>query len=141
LIGLAVLVAGLLAGCGPAAVSQTSTRSGACTAGYSSQSPVINLSGIDDGHSITAHLCDAISVVLAGTQPVEWQFVQSSDESVLSVVPLPLPHPTGGGTEAVYLANLTGTAVLSADAVSLPCVPQANCPTPAHWQVTVTVMQ
>jgi hypothetical protein len=126
-------------GCLPTASSQTSSQPDACTAGYSSQSPVINLSRVDDGRSITAPLCAAVWVVLAGSQPVEWQFVQSSDVTVLSVVPLPLPHPTGGGTEAVYLAKHTGTAVLSADAVSLPCVPTANCPTPAHWQVTITV--
>jgi len=139
---LVLVVAGLVAACGMVGTSHAPTPAPtavACTSGYSAQSPVVNLSVTDNGRSITAHLCDAIWIVLTGSPPQPWLFVQSSDPMVLSVVPLPLPHPPNG-TEAVYLARNTGAAELSSTTAIPPCAPIATCPPPANWTVGVTVV-
>ncbi|HXC75613.1 MAG TPA: hypothetical protein VNU19_01035 [Candidatus Acidoferrum sp.] len=140
---LVLFVAGLVAACGMTETSQVPTPARAavaCTTGYSAQSPVINLSVTDSGRSITAHLCDAIWIVLAGSPPQPWLFVQSSDPTVLAVVPLPLAHPPNG-TEAVYLARKIGAAELSSTTAIPPCTPIATCPPPAQWSVAVTVLK
>lgn len=139
---LVLIVAGLVAGCGMVGTSDAptpATAAGACTTGYSAQSPVINLSVTDNGRSITAHLCDTIWMVLTGSPPQPWLFVQSSDPTVLAVVPLPLPHPPIG-IEAVYLATKTGRAELSSTTAIPPCAPIATCPPPAQWSVDVNVV-
>ena len=126
---LPVLAAALLAGCGagPGALDAAPALS-TCTTGYSNQID-IHLSNPDDGRSITANLCDAIDVVLLGRTSSQWQSIDSSDEGVLKVVPLPLPAPPPGGAHDIYLAQQTGTAVLSS--VSPTC----------RWSVTVTVVR
>jgi len=137
---LDALVVGLLTACasGLGTPAQSPAPS-ACAAGYSAQSPVIDLAVTDNGRSITASLCDVIWVTLGGGLSGGWQSVETSDPTILALVPLPLPHPPDGGTEAVFLAKHVGVAALSAAGLSVPCAPIANCPTPANWAVTVTV--
>jgi hypothetical protein len=136
---LVLVVAGLVAACGMVGTSQAPTPAPAavaCTTGYSAQSRVINLSVADNGRSITAHLCDAIWIILTGSPSRPWLFAQSSNPAVLAVVPLPLPSDANG----VYLAKRTGAAELSSTTAIPPCTPTATCPPPAHWTVGVTVV-
>jgi hypothetical protein len=141
-ICLVLVVAGLVAACGMVGTSHAPTPAPTavtCTTGYSAQSPVINLSVADNGRSITAHLCDVIWIVLTGSPSQPWLFVQSSDTTVLAVVPLPLPY-LPNGAEAVYLARKTGAAELSSSTAIPPCAPIATCPPPAHWTVDLIVV-
>jgi hypothetical protein len=133
---LLVLIAGLLAGCvaepgaSPAVVS-------ICTTGYANRID-IHLSNPDNGRSSTAHLCDAIDVLLVGPPSSQWQSIDSSDEAVLMVLPLPLPAPPPGGAHDIYLAHQTGTTVLSSVNVTAnPCA-SPGC-LAVHWSVRVTV--
>jgi hypothetical protein len=108
---LIVLVIGMLVGC-VAESGASSSVAGKCNAGFSSRID-IHLSTGDNGRSITARLCNAIDVLLVGPQTSQWQSIESSDESILSVVPLPLPGPPPGGADLVYLAQRTGLTVPS----------------------------
>ena len=119
--------------------SFNATSVAACKAGYSPGSPAHRLTNQDDGRSLTVHTCDSVWIVLTGASGVQWQFPQSSDTSVLAVVPLPLPAPPPGGTRAVYLAVGTGTATLTANR-AFSCPPDAMCMMPRPWMVTVTVL-
>lgn len=116
-----------------------STSAAACKAGYSAGSPAHQLANQDDGRSLTVHACDSIWIVLTGATGVQWQFPQTSDTSVLAVVPLPLPAPPPGGTRAVYLAASPGTATLTANR-AFSCPPDAMCMMPRPWMVTLTVV-
>jgi hypothetical protein len=111
-----------------------------CSAGYSPGSPSHQLANQDSGRTLTVHVCDSIWILLTGATAVPWQSPHSSDASVLTMVPLPLPAPPPGGARAVYLANATGTAMLSASR-TLSCPPDAMCEAPAPWTVTVTVVK
>jgi hypothetical protein len=137
--GLVLLTAGLLAGCVPEYGSPSSSVSpGTCTTGYSSES-VIHLSVSDHDRSITTHLCYAIDVLLIGPPAIQWQTVQSSNEAILAILPLPLPAPPPGGTHEVYLAKRTGSASLSSVGLAADCPIGGKCPA-NHWTVTVTVV-
>jgi hypothetical protein len=136
---LSILVAVLVAGCvaDPGAAS-TSPAVSTCTTGYASRID-IRLSNSDNGRAITAHVCDAIDALLFGRTSSQWQSIDSSDEAVLKVVPLPLPAPPPGGAHDIYLAQQTGTAVLSSMGPSSQCTRQTVvCPT-VRWSVRVTV--
>jgi len=118
---LVILAAGLLAGCVPEyGAPRSSPPADACTAGYSTEA-VIHLSVDDQGRSITTQLCYAIDVLLVGPPAVRWQTVQSSNESVLAILPLPLPAPPPGGTHEVYFAKRTGSASLSSVGPAVVC--------------------
>ena len=111
-----------------------------CTGGYSSSSPTLHLAIVDDGSAKTVSLCTAIWVLLDSPKnETQWQSVQSSNPSVLEIVPLPLPHPPGGGTEAVYLAKSAGTARLFAQSTNPTCPPGSMCPFLPTWSVTIAV--
>lgn len=127
----------LLAACGNAASGASPTPAAASCAGYSSTYPAIKLTNADNGRSIEARVCDSIWIVITGGQGAAGQFPESSDASVLEVVPLPLPHPPNG-VEAVYLAKHGGRATLTAQP-GISCPPNAMCLAPEPWVVTVTV--
>jgi hypothetical protein len=135
----AVAIAGLLFACTaqPTTSQQALTRA-TCSTGYQSRVD-IRLTVADNGRSITAHLCDVIDVYLVGPPSSQWQSIQSSDESVLSIVPLPLPAPPRGGANLVFIAQATGVAVLSSVGPSSSCTKQGACP-PVQWTVGVTVV-
>jgi hypothetical protein len=119
----------------------------ACIDSYSSSGLTfahvnIPLTVKDNGRSVTAHLCDWIDVLLVG----HWSTVQSSDETLLKVVPLPLHEPPPGGTNLVYEAERTGSAVLSSVSLAvaacpptLPTAEQTVC-LGFRWSATVTVL-
>jgi len=130
-----LVVVALVVACG-ASHDPAPTKAAVCTTGYSAQSPVINLTAADSGRSISVHPCGVIWIVLTGAS---WGFVQSSDSTVLAVVPLPLPHPLNG-VESVYLAKKVGAAVLQSTTAIPPCAPTATCPAPESWTVSVTVL-
>lgn len=135
--GLAVLVAGLVAGCVPDnGVPTPSPAPSRCTSGYSSQL-VLHLAVGDNGHPITTRLCYAIDVLLVGPPSVQWGTVQTSNATILALLPFPLAPPPPGGTHEVYLAESTGSAVLSSVGASVAVCP-INC-APAHWAVSITV--
>ena len=114
-----------------------------CATPYSGESTThgnIQLAVHDSGSTITAHLCDWMEVLLLGPPSSQWQTVQSSDEAILKVVPLPLHGPPPGGTNIVYEAERTGTAVLSSVGPSSRCNSQTiACPN-VRWAVTVKVV-
>jgi hypothetical protein len=135
---LFILVAGLIAGCvaGPSAADALPAVI-TCTTGYANRIDV-HLSNSDSGSPITAHLCDAIDVLLVGRPPSQWQSIDSSDETILKIVPLPVPAPPPGGAHDIYLAQHTGIAVLSSvNVTSNPCA-SPGCPT-VRWFVRITV--
>src|SRR2546425_11444735 len=140
--GLVILGACLLASCvpeyGAPIPSASATRR---TTGSSSQSPVIQLSNTDSGGSITVRLCYSLFVMLERPPVGRWRAVQSSDETTLAVVPLPLPQPPNGGTNAVFLAKRIGSAELSSRVEPRPtCISRpALCPTEG-WFVRVTLV-
>jgi hypothetical protein len=136
---LIVLVVGVLAGCTTeAGDSNRSVGATTCKTGFSNQID-IHLSVADNRRSITAHLCNAIDVELTGPATSQWQSIESSQEPILSVVPLPLPAPPPGGTHLIYLAARTGSTTLSSVDLKTGCTNQpATCQT-AAWAVRVTV--
>lgn len=137
---LVVLVLGMLAGCVPeSGAPGPSPAAGKCNAGFSSRVD-IHLSVGDNRRSITAHLCNAIDVLLVGPSTSQWQSIESSNASVLSVVPLPLPGPPPGGAQVIYLADRTGSTVLSSVDLSTTCANQAATCRTAVWSVTVTAV-
>ena len=137
-LGLALAVGCLLAGCGGSTPQIQGAKS--CTTGYSAAHGVIQVAVADNGRSLAVPLCDSISAVLAGSPSSQWQTIQSSDERVLEVVPLPLPAPPPGGTRAVYLAKATGTGTLVSAGPDLRCAnPVGICPI-VRWMVKITVI-
>ena len=111
-----------------------------CSAGYSAGNPALHLAITDDGTTQTVSLCTAIWIVLDSPKnEARWQSVESSNPSVLEIVPLPLPHPPGGGTEAVYLAKSAGIAKLFAGSTNPACPPGSYCPFLPTWSATITV--
>jgi hypothetical protein len=91
--------------------------------------------------TVTAHLCEWIEVTLVGPPSSQWQSVQSSDDTILKIVPLPLPAPPPGGTRAVYEAERTGSAVLSSSGPSSLCTNQAAACPAVQWAVTIKVVR
>jgi hypothetical protein len=114
-----------------------------CANPYSGQSANhvdVQLMARDNNRKIAAHLCDWIVVLLVGPPSSQWQTVESSDDTILKVVPLPLHEPPPGGTNLVFEAERTGSAVLSSVGPSSICTNQTGaCPT-VRWAVTVTVV-
>jgi hypothetical protein len=141
---VAILVAGLLAGCGGGYTAQRpSPVATVCANPYSGQSAThldVQLMVRDNSRKVTAHLCDWIVVLLVGPPSSQWQTVQSSDDAILKVVPLPLHAPPPGGTNLVYEAERTGSAVLSSVGPSSTCANQAAVCAIVRWAVTVTVV-
>ncbi len=128
-----------LAGCAAANAGAAPPPAATACAGYSPANPVLRLTTADDGRSFTVHECTSISITLLGSDPgpSEWSFPETSDASVLEVVPLPLPHPQNG-VEAVYLAKRSGSAAVSSSP-GIKCPPNAMCPSTVRWSVAVTV--
>lgn len=123
---------------GPYCAQMASPAGTTCTVA----SPIqieIHLSVSDNGRSITTHQCDAIDVLLVGLPAAQWQTVQSSDEAVLAILPIPLPAPPPGGTHEVYGAKHAGSAVLSSVGVTAKCLTSATVCPAAHWAASVTV--
>jgi hypothetical protein len=131
---VALLATAVLAACSgstPAAASSSphlenpSPTSSACPLG----NPIgvdITLNAGDNGRSLTAHLCAVISVRLYDSQGI-----QSSDDAVLAILPLPLPAPPPGGAYNWFQAKRTG----SADLTSQPRESSA-----VRWTVHVAVL-
>ena len=134
---IAIFVIGSVGACTLPKLSQpTSSVIKTCATGYSPSAPVIHLSVSDNGRSVTARLCTSLSISLLGQPPGQWATVQSSDEATLAIVPLPLAPPPPGGTFEIYLAERTGSAVLS----SARCQTDGSACPVTRWKVTVTVL-
>jgi hypothetical protein len=142
---LGVLAVVLVAGCAGADAAQKQTPlATVCANPYSGQTPThveIQLSVRDNDSTVTAHLCNWISVSLVGPPSSQWQSVQSSDDAILKVVPLPLHAPPPGGTDLVLEAERTGSAVLSSMGPSSACTSQTTACPNIRWAVTVNVVK
>lgn len=136
---VACLVA-LLSACGSTGAGFDHAATTPTCGGYTPASPAHHLTNQDDGRRLTVHVCDSIWIVLTGSTTTPWRFPETSETSVLAVVPLPLPAPPPGGTRAVYLAKNTGSATLSSSR-SISCPPDAMCVVPPPWTVNVTVVE
>jgi len=95
----------------------------------------ISLGLADNGRSVTAHLCAVIAVhvddLSARSPTSSWRQIQSSDDAVLTIVPLPLP-----AGDYWFQAKRTGSADLFAEDPTTPC-PASGCST-VGWRVHVT---
>jgi hypothetical protein len=137
---LVILVVGMLAGCTvEPGDSDRFLGATTCKTGFSNRID-IHLSVASNDRSITAHLCDAIDVLLLGPATSQWQSIESSQEPILSVVPLPLPPPPRGGTHLIDLAERTGSTILSSVDLKTSCTNQAATCQTAAWAVRVTVV-
>lgn len=149
LVGAAVVIAG----CGsssPAVTSATAqpsaTARGAATTittaagcpggnGASGSIELFPLDVSDNGRAFSMVRCQALEVLLrrSGDQAgCRWSDVQTSDEAVLRVLPIPLPLPPDGGTNLAFTAVAPGEATLTS---SLACTSGVS----ELWSVTVTV--
>jgi hypothetical protein len=80
--------------------------------------------------------CQAILVeaLNSATDPCHWTTVQTTDSSVMTLLPIPLPGlPPPGGTLKVYAAISSGQAMLT----STPSCPGGS--TEQNWSVSVDV--
>jgi hypothetical protein len=150
LLGAAVVIVG----CGPSGRALTSasappssspgggtiivTTAGNCPGGAEANAGAIELFPIDvsdNGRGYSMAPCQALEVLLrvdSEQAGCRWTDVESSDDAVLRVLPIPLPLPPAGGTNIAYIAVATGHASLTS---SLTCPSGA-----AHdWAVTVSV--
>lgn len=88
----------------------------------------------DNGRTYDMAVCQAVDVVLShpGTDGCKWTQLQSSDDTVLKVFPLPLPSPPQGGVNEAWIAGAPGQATLTSS---------LDCPggTTTHWAVTFAV--
>jgi hypothetical protein len=93
------------------------------------------LSTADSGNRYLMSRCQAIGVELLSSvsDGCGWTTVQSTNTTVLTLLPLPLPAPPPGGTFEVYGAVGTGQAMLTS---TLSC-PDGS--TQQTWSVTVEV--
>jgi hypothetical protein len=89
----------------------------------------------DSGNTYRMSRCQAIGVELLHSAPdgCRWGTVQTTDSSVLTLLPLPLPGPPPGGTFEVYAAISSGQAMLTS---TLSC-PGGSAE--QAWSVTVDV--
>jgi len=88
----------------------------------------------DNGKTYTMVSCQALDALLLhpGRDGCRWTTVQSSDETVLAILPIPFPAPPEGGTNEAYIALTSGHATLTS---SLACQSGVS----ARWAVTVSV--
>lgn len=88
----------------------------------------------DNGRSYRMGRCQAVDVLLLHAAPdgCSWSTVQTSDSSVMALVPVPLTPPPKGGTHEMYRAMSRGHAYLT----STLC-PKA--PNGQVWSVTIDV--
>jgi hypothetical protein len=88
----------------------------------------------DNGRTYRLVRCQALGVLLlhGGNDGCRWTTVESSDEAVLAIAPIPLPAPPTGATYEDYRATAPGQATLSSALV---------CPsgTAMRWTATVIV--
>jgi len=93
------------------------------------------LSTADSGNTYRMSRCQAIGAELfdSASDPCNWTTVQTTDSSVMTMLPLPLPWPAPGGTFDVYGAISAGQAALTS---TLAC-PDGS--TQRTWSVTVDV--
>lgn len=89
----------------------------------------------DNGRTVTAHLCDWLEITL-GPSATQWQSIQSTDDTTLQIVPLPLHSPPPGGVYEVYEAERVGSVNLW----SSLCPFGLACP-PTSWVVKVNVVR
>jgi hypothetical protein len=94
-----------------------------------------SLGNEDNGNTYRMTRCQAIGVELlhSASDSCGWGTVQTTDSTVLTILPLPLPAPPPGGTFEVYGAISAGRAALTS---SLTC-PDGS--TQQSWSVTVDV--
>jgi hypothetical protein len=138
-----------LAACGPrtsvppvgdgAATSQAATTykvtSSLDCQGQSSNSVQLFPIGLaDNGRTYQMVNCQAIEVVLShpGTDGCQWAQIQTSNNAVLAVLPLPLPSPPPGGVNEAWIAKAPGQATLTS---SLACPGGVT----TRWTVTFAV--
>jgi len=90
----------------------------------------------DNGRTYTMVRCQAVDALLLHTKAdgCRWTTVQSSDEAVVAILPIPLPLPPGGSTNEAYIAAAPGHSTLSSSLV---------CPsgTSERWAVTLDVLR
>lgn len=88
----------------------------------------------DNGRTYDMVTCQAVDVVLAhpGSDGCRWSQIESSDEAILKVFPLPLPAPPPGGVDEAWIASAPGQATLTS---SLACPGGVT----TRWSVTFVV--
>ncbi len=141
----------LLAGCGsrtgttptPSAASLSSgaiqvTTAPSCPGQQQQGGQAIDLFPLgvtDNGRSYSLVRCQAVDALLLhpNDDGCRWTTVQSSNEAVVAILPIPLPLPPGGSTNEAFIADAPGQATLSS---SLVC----SSDTPQQWAVTLTVL-
>ncbi len=153
LIVVAVMASGtLLAGCGssrgttptPSATSLTAgaiqvTTSPNCPGQRQQNSNEVDLFPLgvaDSGRTYSLVRCQAVDALLLhpSEDGCRWTTVQSGDDAVVAILPIPLPLPPGGSTNEAYIAVAPGHATLSSSLV---------CPsgTLQRWAVTLIVLR
>jgi hypothetical protein len=95
------------------------------------------LSNQDNGRSYQLVPCQGVSIYLthAASDGCAWTTVQTSNDGVMEILPIPFPAPPPGGTIEAYRATGPGRAELHS---SLQC---GTGKTPkASWHVTIVVV-
>jgi hypothetical protein len=89
----------------------------------------------DNGHDYAMRPCQVVFVQLFHAQPdgCHWTTVESTDQEVLGMLPVPLPAPPVGGTLEVYEALGSGWATLES---TLAC---AGGDVSSRWSVAAAV--
>jgi hypothetical protein len=95
------------------------------------------LNNHDNGKSYQLAPCQGVSVYLthAASDGCAWTTVQSSNDGVMQILPIPFPPPPPGGTVEAYRAVAPGHAELQS---TLLC-PGKTTPTDG-WHVTIVVV-
>jgi hypothetical protein len=120
----------------PGAVPITVTTGADCQApGVGHPFETFPLTVQDGGRTYRMVRCQALGVVLRhlGNDGCRWTTVESSDEAVLALVPVPLPASPSGGTNEDYRATAPGKTNLSS---ALAC-PSG---TAMRWAASVMVV-
>jgi hypothetical protein len=88
----------------------------------------------DNGRRYRMGRCQTVDVLLlhAASDGCSWSTVQTSDSSVVAIVPVPLPPPPRGGTHEIYRATSPGHAYLTSSLCP-------NGPRSRVWSVTIDV--
>jgi len=108
------------------AISTVGTLDPASAAPGGTISPVVVLTAADNGRTVRVHVGDVVEVKLpptvAGNVTWSWSFPQTSDPSVLAVLPVPVPYGT-----ALFRAVGAGTARLTSVETCRVTTPPAVC--------------
>lgn len=90
----------------------------------------------DDRHAFEAAPCQGLWVTLtrSAADGCQWTDVESSDQSVVTLIPFPLPPFDHGGTEAAFRTGQVGRASLTS---TLEC--GSTSQVVGTWQVIVLV--